>query len=56
MADVIKSLRAAYQRNPDALDILSMVCGISEDRLIELVKGEGRPIDQHEQMMLEANQ
>lgn len=56
MADVIESLRAAYKRNPDALEILSMVCGISEDRLVELAKGEGRPIDKHEQMMLEANQ
>ncbi len=56
MSDVIESLRAAYKRNPDALDILSMVCGISEDRLAELVKGLGRPVDKHEQMMLEANQ
>lgn len=56
MSDVIKSLRAAYERNPDALDILSMVCGISEARLAELAKGEGRPIDKHERMMLEANQ
>jgi len=55
MADVIESLRAAHKRNPDGIEILSIVCGISKTRLMELVRGQGEPLDERERIILEVH-
>lgn len=51
-----ESLKAAVKRNPDAIDIISMVSGVPENEIQKFVDGDDEALREVQMMVLKVHQ